>query len=97
MYIFGTCMCRNDTSCGSAKEPWTVAAPPQLGLKAKMIVNPMGKHSSDLNDPNLCSPDIKQEVMDYETPVSKNIFLLKYFPIKIFSYFPISRKNRVRW
>ena len=84
MYIFGTCMCRDDTSCGSAKEPWTAAAPPQLGPKEKMIVNPMGKHSSDLNDPNLCSPDIKQEVMDYETPVCKNFstkiqILLPYF------------------
>ena len=58
--------------------------PPQLGPKAKMIVNPMGKHSSDLNDPNLCSPDIKQEVMDYETLVCKNFstkiqILLPYF------------------
>ena len=47
-----------------------------------MIVNPMGKHSSDLNDPNLCSPDIKQEVMDYETPVCKN------FSTKIQILFP---------
>lgn len=46
-------------------DPWTAGAPPQLGPKAKMIVNPMGKHSSDLNDPNLCPPAIKQEVMDY--------------------------------
>ena len=76
MYIFGTCMCRNDTSYGSAMEPWTAAAPPQLGPKAKMIVNPMGKHSSDLNDPNLCSPDIKQEVMDYE------LLFVRIFPQK---------------
>lgn len=46
-------------------DPWIAGAPPQLGPKAKMIVNPMGKHSSDLNDPSLCPPAIKQEVMDY--------------------------------
>ena len=46
-------------------DPWTAGAPPQLGPKAKKIINPMGKHSSDLNDPNLCPPAVKQEVMDY--------------------------------
>ena len=66
------------------RNPGSQPPPPQLVPKAKMIVNPMGKHSSDLNDPNLCSPDIKQEVMDYETPVCKNFstkiqILLPYF------------------
>ena len=66
------------------RNPGSQPPPPQLGPKAKMIVNPMGKHSSDLNDPNLCSPDIKQEVMDHETLVCKNFstkiqILLPYF------------------
>jgi len=46
-------------------DPWTAGRPPQLGPKAKIIINPMGKHSSDLNDPYLCPPAVKQEVMDY--------------------------------
>lgn len=46
-------------------DPWTAGAPPQVGQNGKIVVNPMGKHISDLNDPNICPPAIKQEVMDY--------------------------------
>ena len=46
-------------------DPWTAGAPQQTGKNVKVVVNPMGKHSSDLNDPKLCPPAIKQEVMDY--------------------------------
>lgn len=31
----------------------------------KLIMNPIGKHNSEINDPALCPPEIKQEVMDY--------------------------------
>ena len=46
-------------------DPWTAAMPPKLGPNAKLIMNPVGKHSSALNDPALCSPAVRQEVMDY--------------------------------
>lgn len=31
----------------------------------KLLWNPIGKHNSEINDPALCPPEIKQEVMDY--------------------------------
>lgn len=46
-------------------DPWTAAMPPKLGPNAKLIMNPVGKHHSALNDPALCSPEVRQEVMDY--------------------------------
>ena len=46
-------------------DPWTTAKPPKLGPNAKLIMNPIGKHNSALNDPSLCPPAVKQEVMDY--------------------------------
>ena len=49
----------------SHDDPWTAAMPPQLGPNAKLIMNPIGKHSPALNDPALCTPTAKQEVMDY--------------------------------
>ncbi len=49
----------------SHDDPWTAAAPPKLGTNAKLVVNPIGKHNPALNDPALCPPSVKQEVMDY--------------------------------
>ncbi len=31
----------------------------------KLVINPIGKHNSDINDPALCPPEIKKEVVDY--------------------------------
>ena len=49
----------------SHDDPWTAAMPPKLGPNAKLIMNPIGKHDPILNDPSLCPPAVKQEVMDY--------------------------------
>lgn len=46
-------------------DPWTAARPPKVGPNAKLIISPIGKHHSTLNNPALCPPAIKQEVMDY--------------------------------
>jgi len=49
----------------SHDDPWTAGMPPRLGSNAKLIMNPIGKHDPTLNDPDLCPPAVKQEVMDY--------------------------------
>ena len=49
----------------SHDDPWTAGMPPRLGSNAKLIMNPIGKHDPTLNDPVLCPPAVKQEVMDY--------------------------------
>lgn len=46
-------------------DPWTAARPPKVGPNAKLIISPIGKHHSTLNNPALCPPAIRQEVMDY--------------------------------
>ena len=39
--------------------------PTGLGPNAKKVINPIGIHSSKINDPTSCPEDIKQEVMDF--------------------------------
>jgi hypothetical protein len=46
-------------------DPWTIGKPAMVGPMTKLIVNPIGKHNSDLNDPALCPPEIKQKVVDF--------------------------------
>lgn len=46
-------------------DPWTIGKPEKVGPMTKLIMNPIGKHNSEMNDPALCPPEIKQEVMDY--------------------------------
>lgn len=46
-------------------DPWSAGAPEQVGPLVKKIVNPIGRHSSYINDPDLCPPAIKEEVVDF--------------------------------
>ena len=46
-------------------DPWTAGQPSRVGPNVKMVINPIGRHSSWLNDPNLCPEATKQEVMNY--------------------------------
>ena len=46
-------------------DPWTAGMPKKVGPNVKKIINPIGKHHSALNDPSLCPPAIKHEVMEY--------------------------------
>ena len=45
--------------------------PKHVGPNVKMVINPIGKHSAIINDPALCPPETKKEVMDY---VSRYIY-----------------------
>ena len=49
----------------SHDDPWSAGKPEKIGSNAKMIINPIGVHSSKINDPTLCPANVKQEVMDY--------------------------------
>lgn len=51
----------------SHDDPWTGCQPDKLGPNAKKIVNPIGIHSPQINDPAYCPADVKQEVMDFIT------------------------------
>ena len=55
----------------SYDDPWTAGKPRHVGPNVKMVVNPIGKHSAIINDPALCPPETKKEVMDY---VSRYIY-----------------------
>ena len=46
-------------------DPWSAGKPEKIGPNAKMIINPVGIHSSKINDPLYCPANVKQEVMDY--------------------------------
>ena len=49
----------------SQPDPWSAAQPDKLGPNAKKVINPIGIHSSKINDPTCCPEDIRQEVMDF--------------------------------
>ena len=49
----------------SHDDPWSAGQPEKIGPNVKMIINPVGIHSSKINDPAYCPADVKQEVMDY--------------------------------
>ena len=55
----------------SYDDPWTAGKPRHVGPNVKMVINPIGKHSAIINDPALCPPETKKEVMDY---VSRYIY-----------------------
>jgi hypothetical protein len=46
-------------------DPWSAAQPDKLGPNAKKVINPIGIHSSKINDPAYCPADVKKEVMDF--------------------------------
>lgn len=46
-------------------DPWTMGKPEKVGPMTKLVINPIGKHNPDINDPALCPPEIRQEVVDY--------------------------------
>lgn len=49
----------------SHDDPWSCGQPTKLGPNAKKIINPIGIHSSKINDPAYCPADVKKEVMDF--------------------------------
>lgn len=49
----------------SHDDPWSAGQPEKLGPNAKKVINPIGIHSSKINDPNYCPVDVKKEVMDF--------------------------------
>ena len=49
----------------SQDDPWSAGQPEKIGPNAKIIINPVGIHSSKINDPDYCPANVKQEVMDY--------------------------------
>jgi hypothetical protein len=49
----------------SQDDPWTAGKPDKVGPNVKIVINPIGRHSDNLNDTDLCPPQTKQEVMDY--------------------------------
>ena len=49
----------------SKDDPWSGGQPEKIGPNVKKIINPIGIHSSQINDPDYCPADVKQEVMDY--------------------------------
>ena len=49
----------------SQPDPWSAAQPDRLGPNAKKVINPIGTHSSKINDPEYCPAEVKQEVMDF--------------------------------
>lgn len=49
----------------SHDDPWSAGQPEKLGSNAKKVINPIGIHSSKINDPVYCPADVKKEVMDY--------------------------------
>ena len=51
----------------SHDDPWSGGQPDKIGPNAKKIINPIGIHSSKINDPAYCPAHIKQEVMDFIT------------------------------
>ena len=47
-------------------DPWTAARPSRInGQYSKVIVNPLGVHNHDINNPEHFSPETKQEIMDF--------------------------------
>ena len=46
-------------------DPCSAGRPTNLSSSVKMVINPIGIHSSSINDPALCPVEIKQEVMDF--------------------------------
>ena len=49
----------------SKDDPWTAGQPEKTGPNVKKVINPIGVHSSHINDPAYCPTDVKQEVMDF--------------------------------
>ena len=46
-------------------DPWSAGQPSRVGPNVKVVVNPIGRHASYLNDPKFCPEATKQEVMNY--------------------------------
>ena len=51
----------------SKDDPWTAGQPDKIGPNVKKIINPIGIHSSWINDTNYCPETTKKEVMDFVT------------------------------
>ena len=49
----------------SKDDPWTGGQPEKIGPNVKKVINPVGIHSSKINDPAYCPANVKQEVMDF--------------------------------
>ena len=49
----------------SKDDPWTGGQPEKTGPNVKKVINPIGIHSSNINDPAYCPAEVKQEVMDF--------------------------------
>lgn len=49
----------------SHDDPWTAGRPAKVGPNVKMVLNPLGMHGPYLNDPSLCPPSLREEVMTY--------------------------------
>ena len=49
----------------SKDDPWSGGQPDKIGPNAKKVINPRGIHSPQINDPEYCPAEIRQEVMDY--------------------------------
>ena len=51
----------------SKDDPWSGGQPDKLGPNAKKVINPIGVHSPQINDPDYCPAETKQEVMNFIT------------------------------
>lgn len=51
----------------SKDDPWSGGQPDKIGPYVKKIINPIGKHSPIINDPDFCPAETMQEVMDFVT------------------------------
>ena len=49
----------------SKDDPWSAGQPEKTGPNVKKIINPIGVHSSHINDPEYCPDEVKKEVMDF--------------------------------
>jgi hypothetical protein len=49
----------------SHDDPWAAGKPEKIGANAKLVINPIGVHSPQINNPTYCAADVKKEVMDY--------------------------------
>ena len=49
----------------SKDDPWTGGQPEKTGPNVKKVINPIGIHSSNINAPDYCPAEVKQEVMDF--------------------------------
>lgn len=49
----------------SKDDPWSAGQPEKTGPNVKKVINPVGIHSSIVNDPEYCPVEVKEEVMDF--------------------------------